>query len=120
MTAAGSADGSRRLAAAVAEDLEPLGPVSTAPFFGGVGLRLHGTQFAVVMNGELYLRVDDESRPDLQRLGGEPFAYRTARATVTVRAYQRLPDAAREDLHQLLRWAGRAHRTALAHRTARH
>ena len=119
MTRAGTTEGSRSVAAAVTEDLEPMGPVSTAPFFGGVGLRLRGTQFAVVMDGELYLRVDDESRPELQQLGSEPFSYRTVRATVTVRAYHRLPGAVREDPHQLQRWAERAHRTALAHRAAR-
>jgi DNA transformation protein len=118
VTRTGTSDDTRRVAATVAEDLDALGPVSTAPFFGGVGLRLHGTQFAVVMDGELYLRVDGGSRPDLERLGGGPFTYRTARGTVTVRAYHRLPAVAREDPQQLERWAGRAHRTALAQRSA--
>lgn len=119
MTRAGTSDRTRELAAAVAETLEPLGPVSTGPFFGGVGLRLHGTQFALVMDGELYLRVDDESGLDLERLGGEPFEYLTVRGPVTVRAYRRLPAAVRDDPEALERWAGRAHHAALARRHAR-
>ncbi|WP_414689970.1 TfoX/Sxy family protein [Nocardioides sp.] len=96
-----------------------MGHVTTASFFGGVGLRCRGTQFAVVMNGELYLSVDDESRRDLARLGGEAFAYSTSRGTVTVRAYHRLPAAVYEDPEQLVLWAVRAHRTALARRARR-
>ena len=117
MTPAAAAAGTQLIAASVVEDLEPLGPVSGAPFFGGVGLKLRGTQFAVVMDGQLYLRVDDRSRPYLEQLGGAPFEYRTARGTVTVRAYYRLPDSARRDPQQLGQWARRALETALAHST---
>lgn len=65
------------LAAYVAEMFAPLGAVRAARLFGGHGLKLDGVQFAMIIRGVLYLRVDAALAQELAALGSYPFAYRT-------------------------------------------
>lgn len=97
-----------------AECLYAVGPITVSRFFGGAGLLIDGVQFAFVMEGSLYLRVDDDSRPRFQALGAAPFTYATRSRTVKVATYYEIPDAVAEDPDELGRWAARAHRVAAA------
>lgn len=51
------------LLATVLERLQPL-PVTARSMFGGKGLYMDGRFFAVIFDGVLYFRTDDESRRD--------------------------------------------------------
>ncbi|MDP6407734.1 MAG: TfoX/Sxy family protein [Alphaproteobacteria bacterium] len=63
----------------VLEILTPLGEIRAKPMFGGHGLFLDGTMFALITRAdELYLKADDENRPafenrDLQGYGKMPY-----------------------------------------------
>jgi DNA transformation protein len=46
----------------VLELLEPIGPVRTGRFFGGVGISCGSVQFAMNMGNSLYFAVDEDSR----------------------------------------------------------
>ena len=46
----------------VVESLQPLGPVSARGMFGGYGIYLHGTMFALIASDQLYFKVDDGNR----------------------------------------------------------
>jgi TfoX/Sxy family transcriptional regulator of competence genes len=81
-----------------------------------VGLRAGGVQFAFVIKGSLYLRVDDDSRAALEALGAVPFTYAGRSKTVTVASYLEAPDQIMDDADELLRWARHAQRAALAAR----
>lgn len=91
-------DEDRAFAEDMAGALGALGPVEVRRFFGGYGLRCHGTQFAVVMKGRLYLSADDTVRADLTRRGGEPFSYVARGKEVVVTRYISVPDALLDDI----------------------
>ncbi len=60
------------LVALVVERLEPL-PITTRGMFGGRGLFLDGGFFGIVIDGKLYFRTDEESRPDYRERGMSAF-----------------------------------------------
>ena len=95
-------------AAYVAELLEPLGPLASGRFFGGHGFKSGGAQFAMIMGGALYLRVDDGTRPAFEAGGSEPFSYATKRRRVFVRTYYEAPAELLDEPDELVTWAGRA------------
>ncbi|MFC6287832.1 TfoX/Sxy family protein [Nocardioides sp. GCM10027113] len=100
-----SAEGAER-AAMLVESLEPLGPVTSRTMFGGHGIFLDGTMFALVdTRGAAYLRADDATAPDFEAAGSE----RHGRMP-----YWRIPDAVLQDPDQLLAWGGRAGEVARA------
>jgi len=57
----------------VVEQLDLCGAITTKRMFGGVGIYSGDVFFALIDNDILYLKVDDSTRPDFQRAGGEPF-----------------------------------------------
>jgi DNA transformation protein and related proteins len=96
--------------------INALGPVTVTHFFGGAGLVADGVQFGFVMKGSLYLRVDDTSRAAFAALGAAPFAYTGRSKAVAVASYYEAPSEVVDDPEQLGRWAGQAHRAAVAAR----
>ncbi len=98
----------RQLALEFADRLRVIGPMSVTRFFGGAGLSKDGVQFCFVIEGVLYLRVNDANRPEYEALGAAPFTYATRSKTVRVTSYYALPDSIAEDGEALLRWAVRA------------
>ncbi|RYZ13123.1 MAG: TfoX family protein, partial [Myxococcaceae bacterium] len=51
------------------ELLEPLGPVQARSMFGGWGLYFGGRMFGLIIQGQLYLKTDDVTRPDFEAEG---------------------------------------------------
>lgn len=98
----------RDLALEIAERIDGLAPVKVVRFFGGMGLRSGGTQFAFVMKGSLYLSVNEQMRADLEVLGGAAFVYRGAPGPVTVASYCEAPASFLEDDRALSLWASKA------------
>lgn len=89
----------------ILELLEPIGPVRTGRFFGGVGI-FHGpVQFAMIMGNGLYFAVDEDSRKKYEQAGMQPFSYMTKKGRVQVRKYFELPDDVLTDPEQLRQWA---------------
>lgn len=95
-----------------ADQLHVIGPISVTRFFGGAGLVKSGVQFAFIINGVFYLRVDDLSRPDFEALGAAPFIYAGRSKTVTVASYYELPDKIANNHDELIRWVTRASHAA--------
>jgi TfoX/Sxy family transcriptional regulator of competence genes len=62
----------RERALEIADRLRVLSSLSVAPFFGGAGIRLDELQFAFLIEGVLYFRVNDRSRSDYESLGAVP------------------------------------------------
>ncbi|WP_374564578.1 TfoX/Sxy family protein [Ideonella sp.] len=88
------------------EALADWAPVDVVRFFGGDGLRLDGTQFAAVIQGQVWLTVDDALRAALQAAGGgEPFTYgKSGGRQVTVRRFGAMPASAWDDRQSLAQW----------------
>jgi DNA transformation protein and related proteins len=109
-----SLDSARDRALDIADQLQAMGPITVSRFFGGAGLLLDGVQFAFVIKGALYLRVDDASRAAFEALGAAPFLYAGRSREVTVASYYEVPEEIAEDPDELCRWARHAHRVAHA------
>jgi DNA transformation protein and related proteins len=104
------------------ELLRLLGPVQARGMFGGWGLYLHGRIFGLVIEGQLYLKADELTRPDFERAGSRPFAYDGADKVVTT-SYWTPPEDVADDARAITPWARRAveaaERAALRKRPAR-
>ena len=100
----------------------PLGPVHAKAMFGGYGLCLDGTMFAIITRNErLYFKTDDDSRAAFAKAGGEPFTYerqsRDGETRVVVMSYCTAPAGTLASAKRLLPWAERG--VAAAKRAAR-
>lgn len=110
----------REFALEIAERITGLGRVTVRRFFSGAGLVADdGVQFAFVIDGSLYLRVDDEFRPAFEAMGAKPFVYQGKRKPVTISSYYEAPEDVIYEQDELRRWAVRSHRAAAAARLQR-
>lgn len=99
------------------EGLAPLGPVGVRRMFSGKGLFLDGMMFAILIDDELWLKVDGENRPRFLARDLAPFSYQRAGKTATMN-YYRAPEEALDSTDVLLDWARSALGAALRARAA--
>ena len=92
----------------VREMLSSIGELSDGKFFGGHALKHGNRQFAMIMGNTLYLRVNDETRPEFLARGAKPFSYLTKLRRVEVRTYFAAPEELLESKDMLLAWARKA------------
>ena len=95
--------------------LEVLGawrPVTARRMFGGHGIYHQGLMFALEAGGQLYFKVDDESRPDFLAAGLDPFVYEARGRRVSL-SYHRAPDAMLDEPDLAREWCERAWQAAL-------
>ena len=86
------------------------GPVTIRRMFSGFGISADGTNFALALRAGLYLRADEQTIPQFEAEGSQPFQYQTRTKTVTVNSYWQLPARLFDDSEELADWA----RAALA------
>jgi DNA transformation protein and related proteins len=86
------------------------GPVTIRKMFSGYGISADGTNFALSLRAGLYLRADEQTIPQFEAEGSQPFQYQTRTKTVTVNSYWQLPARLFDDSEELATWA----RAALA------
>jgi DNA transformation protein len=86
------------------------GPVTIRPMFSGFGISVDGINFALALRAGLYFRADEETIPQFEAEGSNPFQYQTRAKTVTVNSYWQLPARLFDDPEELTGWA----RAALA------
>jgi DNA transformation protein len=86
------------------------GPVTIRKMFSGFGISADGTNFALALRAGLYFRADDQTIPQFEAEGSQPFQYQTRAKTVTVNSYWQLPARLFDDSEELANWA----RAALA------
>jgi DNA transformation protein and related proteins len=96
----------------VVETMRRFGPVEPKPMFGGWGLYHRGAFFALIADDALYLKTDDQSRPDFEAAGLAPFVYSMKTGEITM-SYFQAPDEALEDPDVMAEWARRAYAAAL-------
>jgi DNA transformation protein len=90
----------------VLEQLAGPGPVTAKAMFGGVGLYCQGLFFALIADDTVYLKVDDVTRPDFERVGSAPF--RPSGDEGHVMHYYEVPAGVLEDREALRPWVERA------------
>ncbi len=92
------------------------GPVSVRRMFSGAGIFADGLMFGLVVRGEIFLKVDDETRPAFEAEGSKPFVYRRAEGREVALSYWRLPERLMDAADELARFARAS--LAAAHRAA--
>lgn len=75
--------------------------------FGGHGIFLGDTMFALIADDTLYFKADAHSRGEFETAGAEPFTYRRSGRLVQL-SYYTAPDGALEQPEVLQPWADRA------------
>ena len=90
----------------ILDQLEALGEVVPRDMFGGVGLYHNAVFFGIIAGDELYLKVDDASRPDFEGRGMHPFKP-YAHRPVTMQYYA-VPLDVLESPIELAAWARKA------------
>jgi DNA transformation protein len=86
------------------ELLQPLGRFSARRMFGGHGLYGDGLMFAIVFDGRLFLKVDDDNRTRFAAAGCEPFVYESKSQTIEM-SYWTVPESALESSEDMAPWA---------------
>jgi DNA transformation protein len=100
------------------EVFSAFGPVSVRRMFGGAGVYAEGTMFALIAEGEIYLKADAETIPAFRAAGAAPFIY-GAKGKRVVMSYWRLPDRLLDEPDELAEWARAALRVAQRSAAAR-
>jgi len=98
------------------ELLSPLGAARARRMFGGHGLYVDDLFIAIVMDEQLYLKVDDGARDAFVRAGSVPFTYASRDGESMTMSYYTAPEAAMESPAEMLPWARLALAAALAAR----
>lgn len=96
----------------VVELTQGIGPVRGKRMFGGVGLFLEDLMFGLIAGNTLYLKADDENRPDFIARDLQPFTYQKQGKDFSLSYYQ-APEEALEELEVMTQWASAAYGAAL-------
>jgi DNA transformation protein and related proteins len=83
------------------------GPVAVKRMFGGAGVYAGETIFAIVVDGAIYLKADEQSIPAFEAEGLTPFTYQ-AKNKRAVMSYWRIPDRLYDDPEELAQWSRQA------------
>ncbi len=100
------------------ELMQPLGPVSARPMFGGYGIYIDDLMFALVADDSLYFKTGDNSRSDFENRGLQPFSYQRNGKTFNM-SYSEAPAEVLDDTDAMVWWANRAIEAALKSRKAK-
>jgi DNA transformation protein len=90
----------------VLDQLADLGRVTSRKMFGGIGLYCGTVFFGIIARDELYLKVDDRTRGEYERVGMHPFKPYPNRKTTM--KYYAVPLGVLESGVELTRWAQEA------------
>lgn len=92
----------------VLDQLARVPALSSAPFFGGIGLRSGADFFGMIMDGTLYFSTSPETREDYQKLGSRCFSYTKKDGKVQDTKLFEVPAEVLDDAETLHAWAIRA------------
>jgi len=104
-----------RFAASVVDQLTPLGALTYRRFFSGQGIVSGEVQFAMIIDGVLYLRTDPDLAARMQANGAQPFVYGTRKRDVTVSSYWSVPEECIDDADLFVAWARQSLAVARQH-----
>ena len=90
----------------VLDQLGGAGTITAKAMFGGVGLYCQGLFFGLIDDDTVYLKVDDMTRPDFERVGSGPF--RPYGDESPGMQYYELPADVLEDREMARPWVERA------------
>ena len=92
--------------------------VTSRAMFGGHGIYKDGTIFGIVVDDELYFKVDETNRKKYEAAGSKPFTYDTKKRKKIVMSYWEVPPDILEDREEIARWAEESCRISRRSRTS--
>ena len=78
--------------------------VTARGMFGGYGVYRDGVIFAIIVEDELYFKVDEKNLPEYKERGSEAFTYRAKNNKKVSMSYWKLPAEILEDRELLAEW----------------
>jgi DNA transformation protein len=103
----------------VIDMMSPLGDVRAKRMFGGVGISLDDAMLALIVNGMLYFKVDDENEPAFSERALGRFVYQPKDRGPVAMSFCAAPTEVLDDRRAMLEWALPALRAAERARTLR-
>ncbi len=97
----------------VQEALAPIGQIRIRRMFGGAGVYADDVFFAILDDGQLYLKADTESQPLFEAEGLTQFTFTKKDGTVEKMRYFAAPEEVFEDEDLLREWTSLALDAAL-------
>ena len=92
----------------IKELFSEFGPVAVRRMFSGAGIFADGLMIAIAVDGTIFLKADEQSIPQFEREGLEPFSYRTRNGTRSIKSLWRMPERLYDDPGELCGWARQA------------
>ena len=89
----------------VREHFAALGPLEIKPMFGAASVYANGLIWALLDDGVVWLKADDENAPALIAAGARRFTYAAKDGRTMEMAYWSLPEPAVDDAEEAVRWA---------------
>ncbi|MDB5438215.1 MAG: putative regulator protein of competence-specific s [Caulobacteraceae bacterium] len=99
--------------AEVEDVFSALGQVSIRRMFGGKGIYHGGLIIAVELRGELMLKGDEISAPELETAGARRWTYEGRAGKVVKMPYWSIPETAWDDPDEMAHWVRLAYQAAL-------
>ncbi len=88
-----------------AKDLfHPFGDIRIKKMFGGAGVYCDDLFFAIMDDGAVYFKVDDETRKEFERRGLAPFTFEMKDGSSATMSYYSAPEDIFDDEVELRRW----------------
>ena len=88
-----------------ARDLfHPFGAIRIKKMFGGAGVYCDDLFFAIMDDGAVYFKVDDETRKEFERRGLAPFTFEMKDGSSATMSYYNAPEDIFDDEAELRRW----------------
>ncbi len=75
--------------------------ITSRAMFGGWGIYKGGVIFAIIVDGELYFKVDDSNRPEFKRMESRAFVYAKKGGKRITMSYWLVPEDVLEDQERL-------------------
>jgi DNA transformation protein and related proteins len=92
----------------LAELFAGFGPVAVRRMFSGAGVFAEGLMIALVVDGVIFLKADEETIPQFEGEGQSPFSYQRKGGRRTILSYWRMPERLYDDPDELAVWARRS------------
>lgn len=82
-----------------------LGEISIRKMFGGQGIYYQGKIFAVVVDSELLLKANEETKSEFIKAGCVQWAYEGKNGRISKMPYWNIPSTAFDDADEMAHWA---------------
>ncbi len=96
----------------ILDTLEPHAPVTARAMFGGYGIYLNSLIIGVIVENQIYFKIDNQTRPDYEELHAEPLVFAVKNKTVTM-PYMNVPESILENRDELPQWLTKAYQVAV-------